>query len=246
MRRFFVDPDMLIDGQEIHLEGDEFQHLRVVSRLDVGERVELLDGAGHLGVARILEIGKKSARLKIESKSTLSPQAEPHLHYFVCVPKFQTMDLILQKCAELGVQSLTPVVSERSFMKSVSGDLKKKMPRWQKISKESCKQSGRGYPMELNDPITLSRTLEQLNPESTVFPYEGEAVVPISNFLAQVKSPKSIQVLIGAEGGFSPTEVQVAKARGFVAVSLGPLVLRVETACIATAAVIQYHFGLMR
>jgi 16S rRNA (uracil1498-N3)-methyltransferase len=245
MRRFFVNPKDLKPDHEVILEGDEFHHLKVISRLESGEKVELLDGSGHIAQAEILSIGKKNAVLKVLKIDLVPEAAKPVIDLYLCVPRFQKMDLIIQKCVELGVETLTPLVSDRSFLKTVSKDLLGKLPRWEKIILEACKQSGRPRVMALKEPMTLEKALTQLDPKTTLFPYEGEGVA-INEMLSAMSKPNRVAILVGAEGGFSPTEVQLCLQKGLKPSTLGPLVLRVETACITLVSVIQYHFGLMR
>jgi len=246
MRRFFVQPENL-KSKNVTLEGDEFHHLRNVSRLEVGEFVELLDGAGQIAKAKITEIKKKLAVLEVLDIKTLRPMPVPHIEIVLCLPRFQKMDMIIQKAAELGAAKISPVVSDRSFLKNVSKELSTKMPRWKKISIEACKQSGRAWPMGWSDPETLDEALLRLQKRSGLFLFEGESALDIKSALTKFESaPNQLTVFIGAEGGFSPKEVEKFKDLGFDPVTLGPLVLRVETACIAILSVIEYHFGLMR
>src|SRR5437868_196291 len=100
MRRFFIQSDQGFNGNSVELTGDEFHHLRNVCRLEEGERVELLDGRGKIALATITEIGKKSANLQIEKVNELPPPPWPQIEIVLCVPRFQKMDLIIQKSVE--------------------------------------------------------------------------------------------------------------------------------------------------
>jgi 16S rRNA (uracil1498-N3)-methyltransferase len=244
MRRFFVTPEELQD-QKVSLTGDELHHLKNVCRLEEGEAVELLDGQGHIAKAKITAIDKKAATLEIFEKTRVEPSPLPHVHLILCLPRFQKMDLIIQKAVELGCYKITPVVSERSFVKNISKDVLGKIPRWQKISDEACKQSGRAWPMKWGEIQTLTATAEALKNSPSLFLYEGEASKNIKEALSAYKAPEILNVFVGAEGGFSPKEVETFEKRGMNPVTLGSLVLRVETACIAILSVIQYHFDLM-
>jgi 16S rRNA (uracil1498-N3)-methyltransferase len=246
MRRFFVDPENLAAPQ-VTLEGDEFHHLRNVSRLEEGEFVELLDGQGQIAKAKIVTLKKKSALLEVIERRVLPPMPQPHIEIVLCLPRFQKMDLIIQKAAELGATKISPVVSERSFLKALSKEFTGKFARWQKISLEACKQSGRAWPMSWGEPRTLEVALDEAKGNPGLFLFEGETALDIKSALQKfLTPPKTLTLFIGAEGGFSPQEVEKFKAFGFEPVTLGQLVLRVETACIAILSVIEYHFGLMR
>jgi 16S rRNA (uracil1498-N3)-methyltransferase len=139
------------------------------------------------------------------------------------------------------------VVSDRSFLKNVSKELTSKIARWKKISIEACKQSGRAWPMAWSEPESLEEALLRSREKSGLFLFECESALDIKSALSKFESaPTHLTVFIGAEGGFSPKEVEKFKELGFDPVTLGSLVLRVETACIAILSVIEYHFGLMR
>jgi 16S rRNA (uracil1498-N3)-methyltransferase len=246
VRRFFIDPDDF-NNDTTSLTGDEFHHLRNVSRLGEGEFVELLDAAGRIADAKIVKIGKKSADLQILSRKSLPPPPHPHIEIVLCLPRFQKMDFIIQKAAELGVSKITPVVSERSFIKKLSKEVTQKISRWEKISMEACKQSGRAWPLHWGTPGELNSVIRERTGRPAIFLYEGTASLDIKTALSELsQAPENITVFIGAEGGFSPQELENFQACGFKPVTLGPLVLRVETACIAIISVIEYHFGLMR
>jgi 16S rRNA (uracil1498-N3)-methyltransferase len=242
-----VLPQDILPGGSPTLAGDEFHHLKNVCRLEEGERVELLDGQGRIAIAQIASIGKKSAELNIESIRNLPAPPQPRVNLVICVPRFQKMDLIIQKSVELDAAQIIPVVSQRSFVKTLSDDLDSKVLRWRKIAAEACKQSGRAWPMEIADFSKLSEVMGRSTPSKSLFLYEGEGTSDLKSSLNRLgKLEEPLTVFIGAEGGFSPEEVESFSQRGFRPVTLGPLVLRVETACITILSVIQYHFDLMR
>ena len=254
MRRFFVEQGSLVDGAKIQLDGDEFHHLKNVCRLEEGERVELLDGRGLIALSEIETLGKRSATLKIIVIQKMPEQPAPHVRIILGVPRFQKMDLIIQKCVELGATEVTPVVSDRSFVKKLSKELDGKVGRWNKVAIEACKQSGRAWPMKIGEFSRLQDEVEKFAvggtsgaKDSGLFLYEGDAATDIKSALQKfATTPRELNLFIGAEGGFSPEEVSLFKAKGLKPVTLGPLVLRVETACITILSIIQYHFDLMR
>ena len=246
MRRFFIDEDQNLQIQtSVELEGDELHHLKNVCRLEEGERVELLDGRGKIAVANIVHLGKKAATLEVIKVDLLPPPSQPQIEIVLCVPRFQKMDLIIQKSVELGAASIAPVVSERSFVKDVSQDLQSKVQRWNKIALEACKQSGRPWPLKI---LPVEGLLEKMSRcEKGLFLFEGESAKDIRSVLTSyTTTPETLTVFVGPEGGFSPREVEAFKGRGLPPITMGPLVLRVETACIALLSVIEYQFGAMR
>lgn len=245
MRRFFVSPEEL-KKETVILKDDEFHHLKNVCRLEEGERIELLDGQGHVALSLIKNIDKKQALIEVQETKKLPPLAEPHIEIILSLPRFQTMDEIIQKSVELGVKKIIPVLSDRSFLKKPSSDLKAKIERWNKIGLSACKQSGRAWPMEITQAVEIEKLLEEKSSIPSLFLYEGEAAQDIHAALAKLTKPRGIRVYIGAEGGFSPREVELFQAAGMLPITLGDLVLRVETACIAATAVIKYHFNLLK
>ena len=249
MRRFWVDPQELQSpGTLVTLKDDEFHHLVHVSRLEEGERLELLSGDGRIATGILKKISKRSAEVEVQSIEQLPPPFEPRVTLVISVPRFQKMDLILQKCVELNAFRIVPVVSDRSFVKTLSADLKGKIPRWRKIVLEACKQSGRAWPMDLAEPETLDKYIGRMGhtQETGLFFYEGEGVLDVKTALQKIPSNANITCFVGAEGGFSTREVDLFRQSGFAPITLGPLVLRVETACITLLSVIQYQFGYMK
>jgi 16S rRNA (uracil1498-N3)-methyltransferase len=246
MRRFFIQENQKLESESsIELIGDEFHHLKNVCRLEQGERVELLDGLGKIAVAVISSIGKKSALLTTEKVLELPRPPNPSIEIVLCIPRFQIMDLIIQKSVELGAAKIVPVVSERSFVKDLHHDLESKISRWNKIALEACKQSGRAWPLILDEVTPLDKKIEATT--NGLFLYEGESTQDVKSALEKYKEvPETLSVFVGPEGGFSPREVAKFISRGLPPVTMGPLVLRVETACIALLSVIEYHFGLMK
>lgn len=244
MRRFFVSPQEFKQDQVL-LKDEEFHHLKNVCRLEEGERVEILDGRGGIATATIQKIDKKQAQLEITERRTLPALPQPQINLILSLPRFQKMDTIIQKSVELGVAQIIPVFSDRSFLKKPSADLKSKIHRWNKIALEACKQSGRAWPLVLTVAVDLEEQLEKTAPQSALFLYEGEGALNIKQALEKLTLPPEINVYIGAEGGFSPREVELFVQKGLKPITLGELVLRVETACITIAAVIKYHFNLM-
>ncbi|MBK9294343.1 MAG: 16S rRNA (uracil(1498)-N(3))-methyltransferase [Oligoflexia bacterium] len=243
MRRFFVSPQDL-NQQKINIIGDEHHHLKNVCRLSEGERIELLDGAGSIAIAEIEKIDKKQTIVNVISKAKLKPAQKPSLHIYLSLPRFQVMDVIVQKLVEMGVETLTPVLSERSFIKKPSKELDAKISRWNKIALQACKQSGRPWPLEFKKPQTLKAAIDESNPNESLFMYEGESAMDIKAALKQIQNPESMAIFIGSEGGFSPEELKLFELKGLKPVTMGDLVLRVETACIAVCSIIKYHFNM--
>jgi len=231
MPRFFVSQDTLpnITGSDVH-------HIKNVLRLKPGETIELCDGLGKVYQAKILDVDNNQVNCQIVSE--IQTKAEPIVKVTLaqCLPKSKKMDLIIQKTTELGVTKIIPVLAERSVSKA------DKISRWQKIAREAAEQSGRAIIPEVAETTSLKQLLAQAkNFDLALIPWELEKENNLKKVLLN-KTPKSILVAIGPEGGFSQNEIQQAKEAGFVTITLGSRILRTETAGFSLLAALNYHF----
>ena len=157
---------------------------------------------------------------------------------FQCLPKTGKMELILQKCTELGLYTLVPVVSRRCV--ALPGkDFEKKRQRYEKVAEAAAKQSGRGILPRVESPVELE-TLDFSDFDLVLLAYEGEHIRTLKQALTLAPGPR-IALLIGPEGGFEPREVQHLEEKGALPVTLGPRILRTETAGMTTTAILLYE-----
>ena len=238
--RFFISPEQVID-QHITISNEDVRHIVTVLRMKTGEELLLCDGQGAEYRATIDQIGKAEVRTSIVSRST---QDLRHPRITLCqgLPKSDKMDWIVQKATELGAAEIVPLVTERTIVKVK--DEEKRVTRWQKICREAAMQSNRPDIPKVRDIQRFGNYLQTLAPGPgtlLLIPWE-EGTEPIKNILRQSSGMRNILVLIGPEGGFSAAEAEMAKGRGFHAVSLGPNILRTETAAIAVLGMIGYEF----
>ena len=248
MRRFWVDGQNLQVGESLVIEGDEFRHICTVCRMSEGSRFEILNSEGKAYFSVITQVGKKSATLELLEERDVPQQKPPFVRLILSLPKFSTLDLILEKSVELGVKSIEPVFSDVSFVRQADKISDSKRQRWQKIVVAASRQCGRGDLMTVSAPRPLSEVFQQFNQSKGVlglFPYEGEASQPFSQALSrwQEEQHQEIWCFVGSEGGFSDKEVELFQAHGLESCTLGEQVLRVETACLALTSVIKYHTG---
>lgn len=167
-----------------------------------------------------------------------------YIHIAQAVPKGPRLDFIIEKATELGASAITPVMTERSVVRIEKDRVGEKLKRWSRIALESAQQSGRRDVPEIVPPVTLPEFLASFRKgDLNLLLWEGEKRVTIKDVLKGAQEVKSVTVLIGPEGGFSEDEVGKAVEKGFVAVSLGELTLRTETAPIAALSILQYEFG---
>lgn len=240
LRRFFIDPAD-ITGETALLTGPEAHHLRTVLRLSPGDPITFFDGTGARYQARIERILKDRVTATIIGQTRdLPPQVRLHLGQALL--KGQKMDLILQKATELGVEAIYPFYSEHGIHKQPRDT---QMDRWQRIVIEACKQCDRATPPEIHDPREVTDLITQLPPcDARLIFWEHETRHALKDVLASHnKDCRSVLFLLGPEGGFSETEVACAQKEGFIPVSLGPRILRAETATLAATAILQFTLG---
>ncbi len=233
MRRFFIDPELL-EEEQIELPEEVLRHLQVL-RLQTGDRIELLNGSGTSCHCELLEIGRKLARVQVKKRHQVSEKA---LQLTLCqgLPKGDKFDLVLQKGTELGISRFQPTLCQRNQQPG-----RPRLQRWQKIVREAARQSGRQLLPELLAPAPLTDIMANCDQELRLVPWE-QSQTPLAEVLPAAP-PQNAAVLIGPEGGLSSTEIDLAKEHGFIPVSLGPRILRTETAGFAVAGILQYLYG---
>ncbi len=238
MRRFFVAPERL-RADEVVLDGEVHHHLCRVLRLEPGAEVVLLDGRGLVVRARIEELTKKVARVRVLARTRADENLFP-VRLIQGLPKGDKMDLILQKGTELGVTAFTPLCAGRSVARLTGGRKEGRRQRWEKIVREAARQSGRTVLPEVQEPVELAQALAG-DEELRLLLWEGESR-PLRDALPAVR-PRSAAILVGPEGGLAGGEVARARAAGFLPVSLGRRILRTETAGFAVVAILEYLYG---
>ncbi|MBU0961619.1 MAG: 16S rRNA (uracil(1498)-N(3))-methyltransferase [Proteobacteria bacterium] len=243
MRRFFLSPNIEV-SDEVLLSEAESHHLTKVLRLPVGMPLQLFDGKGHIYDAEIMAMGKQ-VRLRILSSRYVEEDGSP-LRICQGLLKGQKMEFLLQKCTELGVAEFIPFYSSRCQLKKT--ELRKvaeKDGRWQRIIDEACKQCNRPRPMQLGTAISLEDMVSQREEaRQGILFWEEEKEVSLHTVSLSADSA-GLQVVLGPEGGFSPEEAEYARKAGFQVLSLGPRILRAETATLAAVSIIQHLTGNM-
>jgi 16S rRNA (uracil1498-N3)-methyltransferase len=233
MHRFYL-PNL----QQPLLSAEEAHHALNVLRLKVGATLNVFDGRGHEAQARIAETTKDSVRLTILQHSNTA-SLPCRITLAQAIPK-KSMDLIVQKATELGVATIVPLVSERSVVKLDEDS--RRMDRWREIALEACKQCGNNWLPEIQPPRKARdflnspgksdlKLIASLQPDSK----------PLKAILGEAAKPSSILILIGPEGDFTPAELGFAKSAGCLPLSLGPLVLRADTAAIYTLSILHHE-----
>lgn len=242
-RRFYAAPEDIIDTT-VSLSVDETHHLTRVLRLKPGDEIFVFDGRGREYRCGFLALVGNRARLQIKEALTAGVESPLRLTLAQALAKGEKFDFIVQKATELGVSRIAPLVTEHTDVKLREEQTGKRLERWQRISLEALKQSGRRSLVEISAPATLAEFLnaDRLSPRSTfVFSERGGAV--IDEALAGLTSATEVCVLVGPEGGWSDAELRLLDERGVKGVTLGPRVLRTETAALAAVTLVQHALG---
>lgn len=244
MRRFFIHPETEI-GAEILLSEVESHHIAKVLRLRPGTLLQLLDGKGAIHDAEILSLGRQT-RLRILSSIHVEREEIP-LRVCQSVLKGQKMELLIQKCTELGVTEFTPFSSERCQLKKTEFvKVSQKYPRWQRIIEEACKQCNNPIMMELHPLVSYDEMLYLQESAVQKILFWEEEPQEHSLHSDPLKAGKTgLQIVFGPEGGFPVSEIEAARNAGFQTMSLGPRILKAETANIAGVAILQHLLGNM-
>jgi 16S rRNA (uracil1498-N3)-methyltransferase len=245
MRRFFFTPDDRV-GDKVTLCQKESHHIRKVLRLHPGEKIELFDGSETLYNAEIVELGK-NVQLRIIFSKRIDLRQKSELWLGQGVVKTKKMELLLQKCTELGVNGFTPFISSRCQGNLVEQS-RQKDERWRRIIHEACKQCFRPQPMTLFGLQSFEEVTAKISSDHDMLKllfWEKEREISLVDFSADIKSCPAVKLLFGPEGGFTASEVEAARLAGWQTVGLGERILRAETAAMAAVAIVQHLLGNM-
>ena len=239
MPKFFVSPEDISD--EIILKGDNYHHAANVLRLKKGEEITVCDGSGNDYTAVISKISDGEMICGVTDFSKNAGEPEIKITLFQGVPKGDKLSLICEKCVEAGVYEIISVDLTRCVSKITKKDFEKKRERLSKISLSAAKQSKRGRVPRIGELVTLDEMLSVKNGyDLFLFPYELEETTSLKQVIRGFKG-KTIALVIGPEGGFSPDEAERITEAGITPVSLGKRILRTETAGMAAIFNILYE-----
>ena len=243
MRRFLI-PTHLVADETITITGELFHHMARVLRLKKGSRIILADGGGREYLGTICQVDGESIAVTLEeSHAAPVTEAGPRITLFQGLPRGDRLELILQKCTELGAAGIVPFPAARSIARLPDGRLQEKLERWQRIALEAARQSGRMSAPEVSFAGNLAEVLRQADHSVKLLLWEEEEAGTLKKLLAELHPPERIAVIIGPEGGLTSDEVGSATKCGFVPVSLGKRIVRTETAGPAILAILQFYWG---
>lgn len=241
MPRFFV-PSLAEDT--ITLDREAGRHIARSLRCREGDPVELCDGRGTDGAGIISAIAGEAVTVTVQERRPSRGELPCAVTLYQALPKGDKLDLIVQKAVELGVSAIVPVLTSRCVSRPDEKSFAKKRERLQKIALEAAGQSGRGMVPEVRPLLPYPAALDEMaNSRCPVLFYE-RATRPLGEVLAL--RPSALSLLVGAEGGFSPQEAEQAAAAGLAVCTMGPRILRCETAPLYALSAIGYTYENMR
>ena len=248
MHHFFVTPQQ-ISGDKIRIEGGDVNHMKNVLRMKLHEKAEISDGESRTYLCEVEAYEEDVAVLHILEEMEADTEPASKLYLFQGLPKSDKMELIVQKSTELGAAAIAPVAMLRSVVRLEGKDAAKKTDRWQKIAREAVKQCARVSAPEVRLPRKLSAMREELNAlDVLIVPWEDARDGSVADCLAPFaqKEDVSVGILIGPEGGIAPEEAEwLTREANAKLVTLGPRILRTETAAIASQTIVMALRGEM-
>lgn len=235
--RVHVAADFTVGGVLVLPEGPA-HHLSRVLRLGEGERIRLFDGDGNEATAVLVTVERKRVVASIEAVEVGRSESPLIVHLGQAISKGDRMDYAIQKAVELGVAAITPLYTEQGDVRLKGEREAKKLAHWQSVAASACEQCGRATLPPVHSARRLADWLADRQESLRLVLHPATA-----GRLDDFKSPSSVALLIGPEGGLSNAEVEAARASGFVALGLGPRILRTETAPVVALSLLQHRFG---
>ena len=244
MTRFFVKPEQIV-GEFVYLDGEDAHHLRVVLHAQPGTKIAVLDGSGKEWPAALMELGKTKAAAQL--REPFEPKTEPNVQITVAqalAKVGEKMEQVWQRGTEIGASGFWAYSSERSLTHLTGDRQDKRQARWAAIVKTAAEQAHRAILPSLMIGGELRDVLATASDYDAAFlAYEGETVTGLKHALqAMSVTPARALVIVGPEGGFSDAEVKAARKAGVQSVSLGPRILRTETAALVLASQILFYW----
>jgi 16S rRNA (uracil1498-N3)-methyltransferase len=232
-------PNILHQNDTVMLTEQAAKHVLQVLRLQMGAQLILFNGKGGEYQATISHINKRSISVVVDKFSEFENESPLYIHLGQAISRGEKMDFTIQKAVELGVSEITPLISERCNVKLPEDRLLKKLAHWQAIIISACEQSGRNFIPTLHVPIQLNHWIAQNHLGMKFILHPTNKPSSLKEHIMQ----KNITLLVGSEGGFTEDEITWATEKYFHPITLGPRILRTETAALAAISVFQSIWG---
>jgi len=235
--RLFVEA-ALASGATLELKDEALHYARNVLRLEVGAPLLLFNGEGREFEAAVTAAGKRALTLAVGADTAPARDTALPVHLGIGLARGERMDWVVQKCTELGVATITPLLLARCNAKFDAGRGDNRLRHWRQVAISACEQCGRNRLPQIEEPVALGHWLATRTEAPGFVLHTAE-----SGALQRAAAPAAVRLLVGPEGGLDAHEFAAARAAGFTPWSLGPRVLRTETAPVAALAILQFVWG---
>lgn len=244
MDRFFTPKNNInLEQNTCIIEGEDVKHISRVLRSRENDKLEVCDMDNNEYICEIREINKDNILLDIIEKVNIKRESNLKVKLYQGIPKGTKMELILQKLTEIGVDEIVLVQAKRSVTKIDNKKEDKKIERWERIIYEAAKQSKRGKIPKLTGVLTFKEALADMqNNDLNLCPYENERTISIKEAIKD-SSANTIGIFVGPEGGFEEEEIEKIQEIDGKVVSLGPRILRTETASVVASSIVLYELS---
>lgn len=244
MDRFFVEKkNVNLENNTCIIEGEDVKHISKVLRCRVGEELEICDNDNNEYICEITNIDKSQVDLNILKRVDIKRESDLKIKVYQGLPKGPKMEMILQKLTEVGVDEIILVQTKRTVVKVDDKKEDKKIERWERIIYEAAKQSKRGKIPKLRGVLSFKEALADMKENDfNIAPYENEKTKTIKQAIRD-KDINNIGIFVGPEGGFEGTEINAIEEIGGQSVSLGPRILRTETASLVASSIVLYELS---
>ena len=242
MHQFFINQNHIKDS-DIQITGEDVNHIKNVLRLKAGEKISLVsDDSNREYICEIISVTETSIHTHIVDIVGVTRELPVKITLYQSLPKGDKMELIIQKCVELGVSKIVPVQTARTIVKWNEKKAQDKVRRYQAISLSAAKQAKRSILPEISNIFTYEEALQDaVHLDMNLIPYEqAKGMADTKAILEQVKTKGSVGIFIGPEGGFEEKEIKSAKKAGIYPITLGHRILRTETAGMAMLSILMF------
>ncbi len=245
MHRFYIAPEDW-NPDALTLTGSEAHHARDVLRMEHGAKLVVFNGQGREVTAEIVDLARDEIRLR-KLHAARTPPLKCRITLGQAIPKGKNMDLIVQKAVEIGAAEIAPILSDRTVVRLDEESAASKQSKWQTVAIEAAKQCGQNWLPQVQTPQTLAQFFQDHRrfDLQLIGSLQSDAV-HLKKILAQFSTehgdrPNNVLMLVGPEGDFTPAELSLARSQGCRPITLGPIVLRVETASIYCLSILSYE-----